>query len=101
MRGRTGCGNLGARREAVIAENARKASNMKTEMTESLEELNTYYEQFNEKVVTQRHEVEGLDRRINDLRLEVAVRPARGRPHVILRILIMPATSSKQILNPR
>jgi hypothetical protein len=49
---------------------------MKTEMTEPLEELTTYYEQFNEKVVTQRHEVEGLDRRINDLRLEVAVRPA-------------------------
>lgn len=60
-----------ARREAIISENARKLANMKTEMTESLEELQGFYEQFNEKVITNRHELEAHDRRSNDLKLEI------------------------------
>ena len=60
-----------ARREAVTSENARKLASMNTELTESLEELEKMGDTFNQKFATMKQERDVLDRKLNDVRLEM------------------------------
>jgi DNA repair protein RAD50 len=60
-------GKLEATRETIISENARKYGNLSHVLEDGLEALQEIYETYNDRVVTQKHDLEAHDRQSTDL----------------------------------